>query len=275
MVNSAVTTPSSFSSVLVLLISCCRVVTLRLQISGFPSVLCVVWVKQEQRGGIFFLDWEKKRNGVKLPSALFAMCWWHAWRTKDDVAAPPWSPLSFMPVWSGWICDISDDLKTPPQTSGRQRRLFVLMETNICWFWFCSCWTVSLARTASLSWEVEDVSLEYILLWKIIWKCQNTLLHSTLCFFSSKAFKWNCPAQLIIQKYSASGKKKRQHMQPFFHSFLIKPMLLWLERDKKNPNRSHWMEPKTFGGAGWEVKMGYLCPLWHHTGLLGQTSVLF
>lgn len=151
-----------------------------------------------------------------------------------------------------------------------------LMETNICWFWFCSCWTVSLARTASLSWEVEDVSLEYILLWKIIWKCQNTLLHSTLCFFSSKAFKWNCPAQLIIQKYSAGGKKKRQHMQPFFHSFLIKLTLRLTsmigKRQKKLFLMSHWMEPKTFG---WEVKMGYLCPLWHHTGLLGQTSVLF
>lgn len=191
------------------------------------------------------------------------MCWWHAWRTKDDVAAPPWSPLSFMPVWSGWICDISDDLKTPPQTSGRQRRLFVLMETNICWFWFCSCWTVSLARTASLSWEVEDVSLEYILLWKIIWKCQNTLLHSTLCFFSSKAFKWNCPAQLIIQKYSAGGKKKRQHMQPFFHSFLIKLMLRltsMIGKRQKNPTGLIGWSQKRLGVQGERSKWG-ICAL--------------
>lgn len=62
MVNSAATTPSSFSSVLVLLILCCRVVTLRLQISGFPSVLCVVWVKQEQRGGDIFFGLGKEKK---------------------------------------------------------------------------------------------------------------------------------------------------------------------------------------------------------------------
>lgn len=67
MVNSAVTTPSSFSSVLVLLISCCRVVTLRLQISSFPSVLCVVWVKQEQRGVSFFWTGKRKEMASNFP----------------------------------------------------------------------------------------------------------------------------------------------------------------------------------------------------------------
>lgn len=275
MVNSAATTPSSFSSVLVLLILCCRVVTLRLQISGFPSVLCVVWVKQEQRGGIFFLDWEKKRNGVKLPSALFAMCWWHAWRTKDDVAAPPWSPLSFMTVWSGWICDISEDLKTPPQTSERQRRLFVLIETNICWFWFCSCWTVSLFRAASLSWEGEDVSFysERSL--------ESVKTHSSIQLFIF--FHPRLLSGIALHNWLSRNILQVQNKNPahaaIFSQFPDKTdasfdIYNWKETKKTNQQVS-LDGAKNLWGAGWEVKMGYLCPLWHHTGLLGQTSVLF
>lgn len=48
----------------------------------------------------------------------------------------------------------------------------------------------------------------------------------------------------------------------------------WKETKKTNQQVS-LDGAKNLWGAGWEVKMGYLCPLWHHTGLLGQTSVLF
>lgn len=194
MVNSAVTTPSSFSSVLVLLISCCRVVTLRLQISGFPSVLCVVWVKQEKRGVSFFWTGKRKEMASNFPV--------HYLPCADDMHGEQKTMSPLLPDRCSLSCRFDPDE-------------FVTFQTTTD-FW---------ASASSLCFDGNQHLKD---LWKITWNHLKVSKHTppfNSLFFFIQGFKWNCPAQLIIQKYSAGGKKKRQHMQPFFHSFLIKLML--------------------------------------------------
>lgn len=220
MVNSAVTTPSSFSSVLVLLISCCRVVTLRLQISGFPSVLCVVWVKQEQRGVSFFWTGKRKEMASNFPV--------HYLPCADDMHGEQKTMSPLLPDRRSLSCRFDPDE-------------FVT---------FHPWWKPTFAGSGFVRAGLSHCSGLRVSLGEERMFLLNTFYSER----SLESVKTHSSIQLFI----------------FFHP------RLWLHYDwketKKNPTGLIGWSQKRLGVQG---EMGYLCPLWHHTGLLGQTSVLF